>query len=197
MWYYVKQSFLAFMYLIFMALISFAILMIEVPWLKIILNIANVGLYLAIVCSASFRDGEMELRVRVANDIERKEIIRTGEDRPLKLKEEYKPWKGFVFGLIACVPLVALLLIHTVLVNFVDPTLNGAGIASSLIYATFYSFASLFFGEFATWHYYFTLIAIPIIACGTGIPYIMGGKKIEAQQRVIKEKQRQIYGDKI
>ncbi len=197
MWYYVKQSFLSFMYLIFMAMISLAILMIELPWLRILLNLLNLALYLFIVCAASFKDGETALRIRVANDVERREIIRTGENRPLKLKEEYKPWKGFVFGLIACVPLVALLLVHTVIVNFIDPNLNGAGIASSLIYATFYTFASSIFGGFATWHYYFTLIAIPIISLATGIPYIMGGKQIERQQNAIKEKQRQIYGDKI
>ena len=45
------------------------------------------------------------------------------------------------------------------------------------------------------WHYYFNLIAVPIIMITTGLPYILGAKKIQRQQDMIKEKQRQIYGD--
>ena len=195
MWYYIKQSFLSFIYLIFMAMISLSIILIQVAWLKIVLNFACVALYLVVVCAASFKDGETALKTRIANDTERREIIRTGEDRPLKLKEEYKPWKGFVFGLISCVPLVVLLIINTILVS-INPTWTGAGAISGFIYAMFYVFSQMFFGAFQWWHYYFSLVALVIIPLATGIPYMLGARKVELQQEMIKNKQRQIYGDK-
>lgn len=196
MWYYIKQSFLSFIYLIFMAMISLSILMVNILWLKIVLNFLCVGLYLVVVCAASYKDGESALKVRVANDVERREIIRTGENRPLKLKEEYKPWKGFVFGAIACAPLVILLIIHAILVA-INPGLNGAGAISGLIYGMFYVFAGMFFGTFQSWHYYFSLVALIVVPLATGVPYVLGAKKIERQQEMIKKKQRQIYGDEI
>lgn len=196
MWYYIKQAFLPFIYLIFMAMISLSILMIEILWLKVVLNIACIGLYLLVVCAASYKDGESALKVRVANDLERREIIRTGENRPLKLKEEYKPWKGFVFGAIACAPLVILLIIHAILVA-INPALTGAGAISGLIYAMFYLFAEMFFDTLQSWHYYFSLVALIVIPLATGVPYILGAKKIERQQEMIKNKQRQIYGEEV
>lgn len=196
MWYYIKQAFLPFIYLIFMAMISLSILMIEILWLKVVLNIACIGLYLLVVCAASLKEGEEALKVRIANDLERKEIIRTGENRPLKLKQEYKPWKGFLSGGISCLPLIVLLVIHSILM-LIDPSMNGAGAISGLIYAMFYVFAGFIFGAFQWWHYYVSLIALIIIPLGTGIPYILGAKKIERQQEMIKNKQRQIYGEEI
>ena len=195
MWYYVKQSFISLIYLIFTAIIALVIMAIENFWLRLGLSLLNLALYLTIVCAAAYKEGELALRVRIANDLERKEIIRTGADRPLKLREEYKDWKGFLFGLVACAPLIILLIIHTIIVNFIDTTSISVGAISAFIYADFYCFASLFFGELAPWHYYFSLIAVPILSIATGVPYIIGAKKIERQRKVIKEKKRQIYGD--
>ncbi len=196
MWYYVKQSFMSLIYLVFTAVIALVILTVQIYWLRLVLSLLNLALYLTIVCATSYKEGELALRVRISNDLERKEIIRTGEERPLKLKEEYKVWKGFIFGAVTCVPLIILLLIHTVVVNFIDPSSLSAGAISAFIYADFFCFASLFFGDLQPWFYYFSLIAIPILSLSTGIPYILGGKKVEQQRNVIREKQRQIYGDK-
>ena len=195
MWYFIKQSFMSFIYLIFTAVVALVIMTVQNFWLRLALSLLNLGLYLVIVCATSYKEGELALRVRISNDLERKIIVRTGEDRPLKLKEEFKEWKGFMFGLVACVPLVIMLIIHAIIVNFIDPTYLNVGAISAFIYADFYSFASLFFGELASWHYYFSLIALPILSLSTGIPYILGGRKMERQRNIIKEKKRQIYGD--
>lgn len=194
MWYYIKQSFLSFIYLIFMAMISLSIILIQVAWLRIVLNFACVALYLVVVCAASFKDGETALKTRIANDTERREIIRTGEDRPLKLKQEYKVWKGFMSGAIACVPLVVLMIIHVILYYAAGPQYNGAGAIASFIYMMFSGFIKISF-ELQQWHYYFNLIAIPFLTLMTGIPYILGARKIQLQQDRIMARQRQIYGD--
>ncbi len=202
MWYYIKQSFLPFVYLFFMAMTAMAILTIgnNLVWLKVLLSLLNLGLYLLIISAASYKDGQTALKERVANDLERLQIIRTGEDRPLKLKEEYKWWKGFLYGFISCIPLLLLLIVHTILV-LIDPALNGAGVVASIIYLTFFAFFRLNVTGSSTditinpTMYYSTLIAVPIIMIATGVFYILGARKIQRQQDAIKEKQRQIYGD--
>ena len=140
--------------------------------------------------------GEEALKVQLANDLERREIIRTGDDRPLRLKEEYKAWKGFLQGFIACVPLIVMLIIHTILISTVGESANIFGAISSFLYMMFTAFIKV--DEtlpFAQWHYYFPLIAVPILSCLTGFSYILGAKKIERQQEKIKQTHRMLHGD--
>lgn len=197
MWYHIKQAIIPFVYLIFMALLAFSIICIQgLVWLKIILLILNLALYAGLICSVSFKEGENALKVQLANDLERREIIRTGEDRPLKLHEEYAPWKGFLHGAIATFPLIILLIIHTILLFTVGESANWAGAAGSFVYMMFTAFIKVDATvPFAQWNYYFPLIALPILSCLMGIPYILGAKKVERQQQQIREKHRQIYGE--
>ena len=200
MWYYIKQSLLPFVYLFFSAITAFGILCIEgLVWLKVLLLLLNLGLYVFIVAAASFKDGQEALKVRIANDLERMQIVRTGEALPLKLKEEYKPWKGFFHGFIACIPLIILMIIHTIL--FLAGGGNGAGALAGFVYMMVFAFSRVNIGTSATTItvspavYYWSLLAIPVIMLSTGVAYILGCKKIELQQQRIKEKQRSIYGD--
>ena len=196
--YLIKLAIIPTVYLLFEAMIALGILTLadNLMWLKIILAILNLGLYAVIVCSVCFAEGQKALKVRIANDLERMEIIRTGENRPLKTKEEYKAWKGFMIGLLACAPLVILLIVHTILI-LINPAWTGAGAIANFIYLAFNSFIHLSTSNSTayTWQFYFNLIAVVIIPLFSGIPYMLGAKKIELQQERIREKQRQIYGD--
>lgn len=206
--YYVKQGIFPFIYLLFMAMIALGIISINgLLWLKILLAILNVGLYAVVVAASAYKDGQTAVKVQAANDLERREIIRTGEDRPLKIHEEYKPWKGFMFGFVACVPLLILLAVHTV-VYFATGSYTGIGAIASIVYFMVFVFfrmnvdLSAAEGEEAVaavapaWYLYFgTLVALPLIMCITGVAYILGARKIRRQYEEIREKQRQIYGD--
>lgn len=198
-WFYLKQSLISFVYLIFMAMTAMGIVMIgdNLLALKIILCILNVGLYGFIVAATSFKDGQSALKVRIANDLERVQIVKTGEDRPLNLKEEYKPYKGFLFGIISCLPCVILLIVHTILVFGVNPTYTGAGAIAGFIYMMFFAFVRLVSaaGAPSIYLFYFNLVCLAVVPLLTGIPYMLGARKIEMQQKKIKERQRQIYGD--
>lgn len=202
--YYLKQGIFPFVYQLFMAMIAFGILAInELIWLKILLAVLNIALYLFIVASVAYKDGQEALKVQMANDLERREIIRTGEDRPLKLHEEYKPWKGFFFGFMACVPIIVLLLLHTI-VYLATGSYMGLGTIAGIIGLMFFIFfrldASNATAETAVvpWYtYYGVLVAVPILMLTMGIAYVMGAKKIMRQQEMIREKQRKIYGDNV
>ncbi len=202
--FYIKKGLFPFFYVILMSVIALGILTIEgLVWLKIILAIANVALYCFIMAMISYKEGQDALKVQVANDLERREIIRTGEDRPLRIHEEYKPWKGFMFGFVSCVPLLVLLVIHTI-VYFATGKVGVGGIAG-IGYFMFYVFfligMPISAGEAATgatlpWYsFYGTLIALPLVMITMGIAYILGAKKMIRQQEIIKEKNRQIYGE--
>ena len=204
--YYIKNGVFPFIYQIFMAMTAFGILAINgLIWLKIILAVLNIGLYLFIIASVAFKDGQEAFKVQMANDLERREIIRTGEDRPLKIHEEYKPWKGFVFGFIACFPTVLLLVLHTI-VYLATGSYMGLGAIAGILSLMFFIFFRLGVsfssaetaGAAISWYtYYGALVALPVIMLTTGISYMLGAKKIRRQQEMIREKQRQIYGDKL
>ncbi|MBP5466346.1 MAG: hypothetical protein J6Y43_02130 [Clostridia bacterium] len=205
--YYLKQGVFPFIYLLMMAMIAFGIISISgLLWLKIILAILNIALYGVVVSAVSYKEGQESVKVRHANDLERMQIIKTGENRPLKIHEEYKPWKGFIFGFTACVPLIVLLGLHTVL-YLSTGEYRGLGAIAGLIYLMFFIFfifgAATSAGEAAAgatlpWYtFYGALIALPVIMLMTGISYLIGAKKIIRQYEMINDRQRQIYGDRI
>lgn len=198
-WHYVKSAMVPFLYLIFMAFIAMGIVMINdnLLYLKIILSVLNISFYAYIVAMVFYKDGETALKTRLANDLERIQIVKTGEDRPLKLIEEYKPWKGFITGLFACIPCVILLIVHTILIFGVSMEITGAGAITGFLYMMFFSLSRLVLsaGAPSPYLYYVCLICLVVIPLCTGIPYMLGARKIEKQQEKIKARQREIYGD--
>ncbi len=195
MWTYIKQSFMAFFYLLFMVSTTYAIALLEEKffWLKISLCLANLILYFIILAGASFKDGEQALKVRNVNDLRRKEIIRTGEDLPLKIHEEYAVWKGFLAGFIACIPLVLLLLIHTVLL-ICGSEVTIFGNIASWIYNGFFVWVRLL-GDVNSYTYYWALISVPFIVGISGTFYILGARRVELEQENIKQIHKVIHGE--
>ena len=199
---YFKKGIIPFVYMVLSSIISMGILTIEdnLIWLKVILSIGNLGLYSVVTGAFAFKEGEQALKVRVANDIERKQIIRTGEDRPLKLHEEYKCWKGFLIGAISCAPIVVLMLLHTILI-LINPALNGSGVAASMIYLAGFAFMMLNKSvnpsilSVESVRCYFNFVTIVIVSVAYGIGYVLGARKIQLQQDAIKEKHREIHGE--
>lgn len=201
---YLKSAFVPFVYLFLVSVIAFAILAIgdELVWLKAVLCVCNIGLYAVVVFGTSYKEGMEALKVRVANDTERRHIIKTGEDRPLRLAEEYKWWKGFLMGAIACAPMLILMLVHTVLI-LINPALNGAGVIACTFYMAFFSFMVLRNGNstdlkpLEPTKFYFNLISLPIVMLICGFGYMMGARKIQRQQEVIRARHREIHGEEL
>jgi hypothetical protein len=196
--FYLKQLFLPVMYTIFAMCIALGILCITDPsllWLKVVLLVLNLGLLGFIFVVNYEKEGEKALKVRIANDFERRHIIETGDDRPLNLCAEYKPWKGFVIGIVACAPLLLLLIAHTIVI-LIDPEYLIIGGVSSFMYMSVFGFYFIDTSiKLTAASFYFSLVYVPFAVCTIGIPYYFGGKKIEAQQRAIEQKHREIYGE--
>lgn len=203
MLYYLKQAIIPVVYLFFMAITAFGILCIQgMDWLQYVLLTINLGFYLFIIGRVAMTEGEIAIKTRIANDLEREQIILTGEDRELNLTKEYKPYKGYLFGLSSCLPLLIMLLIHTIM-TLIDPSAIGAGSLAAFIHMAFFGFLrvgvvnldSETIMPLAPSFFYWMLLIIPIMMLTTGISYMLGARKIELQQEAIKERQKMIYGE--
>ena len=193
--YYLKKALIGLVYLVFAGLMAYAILFIpNLEWLKIILLALNLGLYCYVLGATSYQDGQAAYKVRLANDLKRKQIILTGEDIPIDRKREYKAYKGVIIGAIICVPLVVLLILNLILTN----TNYDLGATASFLYLFVYAFAGVGVqvdNLFTVVSPYWALLAIPIIVAVDGLFFYLGGRKIELQQEMIKEKHRMLHGE--
>ncbi len=200
---FLKQTIFPLIYAIIMMMINLSIMMIgeHLLWLKYILYALSFGLYALIISAVAFKDGQEAVKVRHMNDVERMNIIRTGEDRPLNLVKEYKSWKGFVTGLVTCLPLIILLIIQTIyfIASPSSPKLWSGALASYL-YGIVFSFfrpnSVVYQGLEQGLRYYYSLIAIPVFMLLLGIPYLLGAKKQMLLYKQVEDKHAAIYGDK-
>ncbi len=202
--YYFKQSFFLIVYNLFMSITAFGIMAIpeHLLWLQMILFALNMGLYILILCMVSFKEGQTALKVRSANDLEREQIVKTGNALPLKLHEEYKPWKGYFIGFLIASPIIICLIIHSILIAF-NTNFVGAGAVAGIIYMAFCGPIITLFGEGGVWYgavplfaqYYILLYAVVVISVANGIAYNKGAAKMQRSYDKIKAKQREIYGE--
>ena len=141
------------------------------------------------------KEGSTGYGVRLTNDANRRIIVQTGEDLPLKRAEEYAPWKGFAIGGIICIPLVILMIIHTIFIIAGQPN-EVPGAIASFVYMVVYAFTRLDLNSaVGIYDYYYTLLFVPVVCLSSGISYIFGAMKIERQQRMIKKIHKEIHGD--
>ena len=197
-WYFLKEMVLPLIYLVILSVTSLGITAINnnLLWLKYLLNVLVLAFYGLIIGAISWKNGELGAKILHANDLERRRIIETGEDRPLNRLKEYRPWKGFVEGLAVCLPLILIMIVHTILI-LIDPNRIGAGALAGYLYMiVFMFFMPDLTMKFSAGYYYLSLIAIPIFMVITGVAYILGYRKIQRQYEAVERKQNQIYGDK-
>ncbi len=196
--YYVKQALFGFVYLLFLAVSALGIMLIENIALVIVLLCLNLGLFIFLMFMYFIKEGEHAKEIKRANDLERREIIRTGEDRPLKEIQEYKPWKGFLTGALMAVPLLVFLLLYALIYACGGSENNFAGAVANFMYTPFFAFISVLLPEGATLsfgQYFIILYCIPFLSASAGVPYLIGAKKQQKKYDKIMDKQRMLYGD--
>lgn len=160
---------------------------------KIILNVLNVLLFMVLMGFFMAKEGEDARKQLKINDIERKRILQTGELRPIKRAPEFRPWKGFFIGLIACAPLLLTMLIHALIYAF-GGTNEMAGVVGVTIYMGFFmpyvmaKYGAMLNENLLFTEYFACLYAVPIIVLLYGFAYIVGAKKVEKQYAFIEER---------
>ncbi len=183
-----------------MASTAISIISEDLMWLKYLLYVVAFIVYAIVVVAIEYKDGQEAVKIRHVNDIERVNIIKTGEDRPLNAAREYKPWKGFVNGLSPCIVLVILMIIQSIcfLSNSEQPAM-WAGTVASYLYIVVFAFFRPNVEAYTTMaqglNYYYTLVAIPVFVLMMGIPYLLGARKQLGTYKAVEKKHNAIYGE--
>lgn len=196
--YLIKNSVFGLVYLFVMDFVAILIYYIDNQALQIVLAFAAVAFYCFVLGYLTSKEGETAFDVLHNNDMQRRFMVKTGELVDIDASAEYKPYKGFIMGLLICAPMVLLLIIHLILGLLSGGTLNGAGAATTLGYFLFYAVYGsivslekvLTFGE-----YFILLYALVVTSVTTGVSYIIGAKKSQKKYDKIEQKRREIYGD--
>ena len=196
MLYYFKKGFFPFLYLLFMFVIALGIMAINgLEFLKYILAALNLALYFFVVGVVAFKDGQDAIKVRMRNDLERREIVRTGEDRPLKLHEEYKSYKGVLIALTTCAPMLVLLAVQAIL-NLSGVENTTCGQITTYIYFVTFVFFRIAGLEINCWGVFLSLSYLALIVPVYSILYNLGARKIELQHEKIRMGKEFAYGVK-
>lgn len=169
-----------------MILTSSAIVMIKTDWVKLSLSFLNIALFATALFLAFFNDGQEAYKTLKRNDKERLAIIETGEDRKIEREKEYHPVKGFIFGLAANIPLVILLIVHLI-IHLAGGESIIMGQAAGFIYYVLYIPISVLIPTVTYESFFYLLYAIPLLTVFTGVPYLLGARKVKADDMRIEE----------
>lgn len=175
---------------------SFLILRVSIPIVQFILAILDLALYATAIILIFYKEGQNAWKFRQQNDFDRKTIIETGKDIPIKTAPEYKPWKGFLFGIISTVPLMILLFIHV----FVGKNGEGLAAITTILHYVFwlpiYSLKCCFNPSFSPAYgdYFLLLYSVVLMAILTAIGYYLGARKLQRAQDKIEERKKEIAG---
>lgn len=191
------MAFMPFIFLLFSAMLGLGVLMLndDLRILQYILCAVNTLFYAILMGVGGFKDGQAELKIRMQNDTYRRKIVETGEDFPLQLLEEYKPWKGFAIGIMASIPATLLTILHFVTNIGATVPENSLGMLSGIINMVVFGYfmvdGKVLFGEYA-----FSLLYIPFICIVYGLAYQFGAKQMQKQYDKIHATHIAIHGDK-
>ena len=191
---YFKAPLFSFVFLLMFAISGFAVEFIETLWLKILLGSVLILFYLFVVFIVFFTEGAQALKIRHANDDDRYEMVKTGEERYINETAEYKPFKGFLMGGIVCAPMIIFLLIH-VIIMLSGGTNLFFGQAAGFVYTVFYCIPTATITQASVWQYLYVLYALPLLVGVGGIGYILGARKQQAIYDKSEETKKKIYGE--
>jgi hypothetical protein len=111
------------------------------------------------------------------------------------LQAEYKSYKGFLIGLVVSIPLIALIIVHSILIPSSNGVTTFAGKIAHVLYSMVFNFFRMGDAPLTVYTTYWTLVYVPVVMLSIGVSYILGAKSIENQQEQIKHIHKQIYGE--
>ena len=192
---YLKTAGVLFAYNITMSLVAYGITMIQLVELRMVLLILNIIIYCSAVFALQMKEGMDSVKVLYLNNRSREKIIETGEDIKIRRSEEYKTFKGFLFGALAYSPYLLLMIAHAI-ITAINPTNFIAGEIGATIYMMFYAPIGLAFeGALTAGVYYIALYGLVLVSVLSGVAYILGARKIFKQHERIESYNKSIYGE--
>ena len=189
--YYIKKCAMYLVILLFTIMTGYTLMDMEESskTFPLIMSFLNFFVYMVMLLSISYKEGQDAYKVLIANDAERRQIAITGEDKPLRLKEEFAVWKGFFIPALSCLIQIVLILLHVIVYEIS----GGTAVFGELFFYTVLSIYPIFHYTIGKVSLYLCLILPLVTILGAGFGYYLGGKKIKLQQDHIKEIHDQIY----
>lgn len=193
--YLFKQTIILFVYLVTMMVIALAVAAIEpvnLTWLKYILFVLNIGLFLFITFKLIQKTGEEAYKLKHSNDIKRRVIAETGDLYDLNTIKEYNRWDGLYIGLIVCIPLFLVVLIGVIL-ELCGVEQSTTDLINMIIYGAFIVPVRAINSNANSLWFLWTVIPVCLT---TFFGYNFGVYKVKKQFDKINATKEKIYGKK-
>ena len=193
--YLFKQTIILFVYLVTMMVIALAVAAIEpinLTWLKYLLFVLNLALFLFITFKLIQKTGEDAYKLKHSNDIKRRVIAETGDYYSLDTVKEYHKFDGLFVGLIVCAPLVLLVAIDLLLLLCgVDQSVTD--LITMVIYGAFVIPVRAISSTAVSAWFLWTIIPVCLT---THFGFAFGVFKVKKQFDKIDATKQKIYGKK-
>ena len=108
--------------------------------------------------------------------------------------KEYKVWKGFVVGLICCIPLIVMVLLH--LISFPRGDTSRVSIICEMVYGVFYSIGRTYQHTNESGFFIGAIVVVLSLSIMNGVPYMIGARLRRLQQEKIKRMNEELHGER-
>ena len=218
--YILKTGLFSLLYTLIMCPIGILILLINEKYYYFItlLGIVALGFYALLIFVYYKSVGAEEMKTTYANKALYDNIDRLSDGTRIEYEKEFSAYKGVLYGLIAVIPLIFLVLVYGILhacnlpvykqvwnseqEKYVEQltSFGSFGGIIRILYSLYYTpFAPIAFFGSQGWQnstVYFMLIGVPFSILSTFIPYVYGGYKAKQQLNALNETSQYIYGGK-
>ena len=164
------------------------------PFVKSLVSVAFMLIYLVLLSAVMLKEGQDAYGVLLSNNSQRRYMVETGKIVDFDATKEYGAWKGFVVGLLCCVPLIIMFLLHVI--SFPRGEESTVSIICEMMYGVFFSIGRTYQETNELGFFIGTgviLVAFPLM---TGIPYVIGAKHRRLQQEKVRRINQELHGDK-
>ena len=151
-------------------------------------------LYIVLVTAVMIKEGQDAYGVLLSNNSHRRYMIETGKIVDFNTAKEYKAWKGFVVGLICCIPLVVMVFLH--IISFPRGDTSRVSIICEMMYGVFYSIGRTYQHTNETGFFIGAIVIVFALSIMNGVPYMIGARHRRLQQEKIKKMNEELHGER-
>ncbi len=149
--------------------------------------------YIFLVAIVMIKEGHDAYDILLRNNTQRRHMVETGVVVDFDTQKEYSVWKGFTIGLICCIPLVIMVVVHLLLAPRGET--SSVSIFCEMFYGVFFSVARTYKNANEMGFFIgsaFVVVALPLI---TGVPFMLGASRRRKQQERVRQLNKELHGE--
>ena len=161
---------------------------------KSIISIILLVLFIIVMSLVMIKEGHDAYGVLLINNAQRRRIVETGVVVDFDQSTEYRPYKGFLVGLICCVPLILMVIAHLIIAPI--GLTSRISIICEMVYGLFFSIFRTYLNTDATGFFIISGVILVVFPLIMGIPYMLGARKRRLYQENVKKLNDELHGVK-